>query len=98
MCLGIPGRLVERLEPLGGLDYATVDFGGVRRRVCTACVADAAVGDYVIVHAGIAIARVDPDEARRILQHLEEMGERPDDTEPAAPGPPVTEPADEIRR
>jgi hydrogenase expression/formation protein HypC len=75
MCLGVPGRLVERVEPIGGLDYGVVEFGGLRRRVCVACVPEAATGDYVIVHAGIAISRLDPAEAERILRHLEEIGE-----------------------
>lgn len=83
MCLGVPARLVERLPPEGGLDMSLVDFGGLRRRVCTACVPDAAPGDYVIVHAGIAISQVDPDEAARVLHLLEQMGELSNELSPA---------------
>jgi hydrogenase expression/formation protein HypC len=70
MCLGVPGRLVERRDD-GTLPMGIVDFGGVRRAVCLAYVADeAAIGDYVVVHAGFAITRVDEDAARRTLALL----------------------------
>jgi hydrogenase expression/formation protein HypC len=75
MCLGIPGRLVERLEAIGGLEHALVEFGGLRRRVCTSCVPDAHPGDFVVVHAGIAISTIDAEEAERVRKFLEEMGE-----------------------
>lgn len=52
-----------------------VEFAGVRRRVCLACVPEARAGDYVIVHAGIAISRVDPVEAERVFGYLSEIGE-----------------------
>jgi hydrogenase expression/formation protein HypC len=74
MCLGIPGLIVQRLAPVDELDFSLVEFAGLRRRVCTACVSDAQPGDYVIVHAGIAISRIDTDEATRLLQHLREIG------------------------
>jgi hydrogenase expression/formation protein HypC len=69
MCLGIPGRLVQTLEPMGGVALGLVEF------VCTECVPDAVPGDYVIVHAGIAISRIDADEAERLLRELAELGE-----------------------
>lgn len=73
MCLGIPGRIIERRDD-SGLAMGVVDFGGVRREVCLAYVADeAAVGDYVIVHVGFALARVDEVEARRTFEVLREM-------------------------
>lgn len=75
MCLGIPGRIVEMTDE-GGLPMGVVDFGGVRREVCLAYVADeVAVGDYAIVHVGFAISRVDEEEARRTYDILREMGE-----------------------
>ncbi len=52
---------------------AIVEFGGVRREVSVACVPDAALGDYVMVHAGIAISRVDAIEAARVLRTLREL-------------------------
>ena len=86
MCLGIPGKVVERLEPVGGLDFATVEFGGVRRRVCIACVPEVELEDYVIVHAGIAISQLDAEEAQRILQDLEKIEELNSATAESDPG------------
>ena len=75
MCLGIPARIVDRRDDLG-LPVGTVDFGGVRREVCLAYVADeVAVGDYVVVHVGFAIAKVDEAEAQRTFQVLREMSQ-----------------------
>src|SRR5260221_289491 len=78
MCLGVPGKVVERLGEADGLAYALVEFDGLRRRVCSACVPDAEPGDYVIVHAGLAISRLDADEATRLLAHLRALGEPAD--------------------
>ncbi len=75
MCLGIPGRIAERRDD-AGLAVGTVDFGGVRREVCLAYVADEVeVGDYVVVHVGFAISRVDEAEARRTFEVLREMSQ-----------------------
>jgi len=73
MCLGIPGRVVE-LHNDGGFPTGLVDFGGVRREVCLAYVAgEVALGDYVIVHVGFAISKVDEAEAKRTFEVLREM-------------------------
>lgn len=75
MCLGIPGRITE-IGDDAGLRVGTVDFGGVRREVCLAYVAEEVeVGDYVIVHVGFAISRVDEDEARKTYEVLREMSQ-----------------------
>ena len=74
MCLGIPGRIIE-VHDEGGLAMGRVDFGGVRKEACLAYVPDAAVGDYVIVHVGFAISRVDEGEALRTLEILGQMGD-----------------------
>jgi len=75
MCLGIPGRIIE-LHDAEGLPTGVVDFGGVRRDVCLAYVADeVALGDYVIVHVGFAISKVDEEEARRTFEALREMSQ-----------------------
>jgi hydrogenase expression/formation protein HypC len=75
MCLGIPGRITE-IYPSEGLPMGMVDFGGVRREVCMAYVAEEVQpGDYVVVHVGFAISRVDEEEARRTFELLEEMSE-----------------------
>lgn len=70
MCLGVPGMVLERDPMEVELASAVVDFGGVRRQVCLACVPEAQPGDYVIVHAGLAISRLDAAEAARVLAHL----------------------------
>jgi hydrogenase expression/formation protein HypC len=73
MCLGVPGRL-ERIEPNEfGIGMGTVDFGGIKKEVCLAYVPEAEVGDYVIVHVGFAISRVDAEEAHRTLALLREI-------------------------
>lgn len=73
MCLGIPGRIVEVDDnPL--MRMGKVDFGGVTREVCLAYVPEAQVGDYVIVHVGFAISRIDEEEAKETLRLLAEMG------------------------
>lgn len=75
MCLGIPGRIIT-MHGDAGITMGTVDFGGVRREVCLEYVADqVALGDYVIVHVGFAISRVDEAEARRTFEALEEMSQ-----------------------
>jgi len=75
MCLGIPGRLVEWLDRDPLLARAQIEFEGVRRVCHLACVPDAEVGDYVIVHAGVAISRIDPKAAEQLLVELRSLGE-----------------------
>jgi hydrogenase expression/formation protein HypC len=70
MCLAIPARVVE----LQGNDTAIVDLGGVRKDVSLALVEDVAVGDYVIVHVGYALTRLDPEEAEKTLAVMAEAG------------------------
>ncbi len=74
MCLGIPGEVMELREE-AGLRFAKVRFGGVMRDVCLECQLDAAVGDYVLVHVGFAIARIDKAEAERAWEVLEDLGQ-----------------------
>ncbi len=75
MCLGIPGK-IQSMRDDAGLSMGVVDFGGVRREVCLQYVADeVAVGDYVIVHVGFAITKVDEDEAKRTFEALKEMSQ-----------------------
>lgn len=73
MCLGIPGRIVEGRDD-HGIRMATVDFGGVTKDICLAYVPEAAVGDYVIVHAGFAITRLDEARAIETLEFMSELG------------------------
>lgn len=75
MCLGIPGRIVSMRDDQG-LAVGMVDFGGVRREVCLSYVADQVKpDDYVVVHVGFAITRVDEAEARRSFEVLREMSQ-----------------------
>ena len=72
MCLGIPGEVRSIAE--GVLRTGRVAFGGVLKEVCLAYVPEAQIGDYVIVHAGFAISRLDAERARRVFSYLEELG------------------------
>ena len=72
MCLAIPGRIVEIHENYG-LKMARVAFGGIIREACLQYVPEAAVGNYVLVHVGFAISKVDEEEAARTYQYLAEM-------------------------
>ena len=73
MCLGIPGRITD-IRDEAGLPMGRIDFGGVRKDACLAYLPETRVGDYVIVHVGFAISRVDEAEALRTLEILGEMG------------------------
>jgi len=81
MCLAVPGQIVSWIERDPIFASAEIDFGGVRRVCHMACVADAAVGDYVIVHAGVAISRIDATDAHRVLEDLRRLGEAEFSTE-----------------
>jgi len=70
MCLAIPARV----EQITSVDTAIVDLGGVRKEVSLALVDDVAVGDYVIVHVGYALQKLDEDEALQTLAMFAEMG------------------------
>lgn len=74
MCLGIPGKILDCFESQG-LRMAKVEFGGIVREACLECVPEAQVGDYVLVHVGFAISRIDEEEAARTYQLLEEMSQ-----------------------
>ncbi|MEV7436463.1 HypC/HybG/HupF family hydrogenase formation chaperone [Streptomyces griseoviridis] len=73
MCLAVPGRVLRTAEVDGAL-MAEVDFGGVRKEVCLQYVPDAAVGEYVVVHVGFAIQRLDEASARETLATFERLG------------------------
>lgn len=79
MCLGIPGRII-RIDD-AGRKLATVDVSGVRRQINIACIVDtehpveSCVGDWVLVHVGFAMSRIDQHEAAETLKILTELGE-----------------------
>ncbi len=85
MCLAVPGRVTDLYES-SGVPMARVDFGGIAREACLAYLPEAVTGDYVLVHAGFAISRVDEDEALKTLADLETLAELADAE--AAEGPP----------
>jgi len=76
MCLGIPGKLVE-VHAQDDLPMGKVEFGGILKDVCLAYTPEAQVGDYVLVHVGFAISRIDAAEASEIFSLLKEMKELP---------------------
>jgi hydrogenase expression/formation protein HypC len=73
MCLAVPGRVLNIAEVDGTL-MADVDFGGVRKNVCLQYIPDAAVGEYVVVHVGFAIQRLDEASAQETLANFERLG------------------------
>lgn len=73
MCLAVPGKVIEWTNRAPPFLMASVEFGGVRKKISMQCVPEAIEGDYVLVHAGVAISRVAPDEAARILEVFEEL-------------------------
>lgn len=73
MCLAVPGLLLERFEA-NGLSMGRADFGGVAREVCLEYLPELEVGDYILVHVGFAISRIDPESARQTLAELAQLG------------------------
>ena len=81
MCLGVPGRVVE-VFATDDVMMGKVDFGGVSRQVCLEHVRDVTPGDYVLVHVGFALARIDVEEAHRIYALLRELDQLDETREP----------------
>jgi hydrogenase expression/formation protein HypC len=76
MCLAIPGKIVEITAQLDDtFRSGKVSFGGISKQVNLRMVPEAVVGDYVMVHVGVAISVVDEEEARKVFSYLKEMGE-----------------------
>jgi hydrogenase expression/formation protein HypC len=73
MCLAVPGRILSIAE-VDGTVMAEADFGGVRKNVCLQYVPDATMGEYVVVHVGFAIQRLDEESAQQTLANFERMG------------------------
>jgi hydrogenase expression/formation protein HypC len=85
MCLAVPGKLVEIEGEEAMFRSGKVDFGGILKEVNLACLPDVRVGDYVLVHVGLAISKVDEEEAHKIFEYLREMEEL-DELETAGEG------------
>lgn len=78
MCLAIPGKLIEIAADANGVKMGRANFGGIVKQVCLEYTPDAELGDYVLVHVGFALSKVDEAEAKRTydaLQQLDQLGE-----------------------
>lgn len=76
MCLAIPGKIKSiELQQGGVVRMATVSFGGITKEASLEMLPDADIDDYVLVHVGVAISKVDEDEAQKTFKYLEELGE-----------------------
>jgi len=81
MCLGIPGKVVETYQE-DDILMGKVDFGGVSKRVCLEHVPEVRPDDYVLVHVGFALSRIDEAEARQVFAFLEQMNQLDELEEP----------------
>lgn len=88
MCLGVPGKVVRWLDRDPTFALAEVEFEGISRQCHMACVEDVDVGDYVIVHAGIAICKIDADQAGRVFDELRRLDLIDDEVSGSAGAPP----------
>ena len=75
MCLGVPGQVLSIDHDPLGMRMGRVSFAGINKRVCMAYLPEAEVGDYVVVHVGFAISRIDEAEAEKVFEFLAEMDE-----------------------
>lgn len=75
MCLAVPGRITSVTDDPPLMRRARVEFGGILKEISLAFVPDAAVGDYVLVHVGFAISKIDEEEAGRVFEYLRQIGE-----------------------
>jgi hydrogenase expression/formation protein HypC len=73
MCLAIPGKVLEIAEDDQGVRMGKTNFGGIVKQVCLEYTPEVACGDYVLVHVGFALSKVDEAEAKRTYELLEEM-------------------------
>ena len=77
MCLGIPGKVLEiaASEQDGAPRMGKVEFGGITKDICLAYLPEVEVGDYVLVHVGFAISKIDEEEAAEIFSYIQQIGE-----------------------
>jgi hydrogenase expression/formation protein HypC len=88
MCLAVPGKLLDIANEDPVFRTGRVSFGGVVKSVSLACVPEAKVGDYVLVHVGMALSIVDEKEAEQVFTYLREMGELEELGAPSPAAPP----------
>ena len=87
MCLAIPGKLIEISENAEGVRMGKANFGGIVKQVCLEYTPEVNTGDYVLVHVGFALSKVDEEEAARTYQLLEEMKQLSELDDPEAEEP-----------
>lgn len=75
MCLAIPGKVLDIKQDAEGTRVARTNFGGVVKEVCLEYTPDVQIGDYVLVHVGVALGKVDEAEAERTYKILQEFGQ-----------------------
>lgn len=78
MCLAIPGKVVDVFTDPHGVKMAKVNFGGIVKQACLEYTPEVEVGNYVLVHVGFALSKVDEEEAQRtfeLLQEMDQLGE-----------------------
>ncbi len=85
MCLGVPGQVVKVDENPVGMTMGLVSFGGITKEVCLAYTPEATVGDWVLVHVGFAISKIDEAHARDVFEVLKQMGELDGEFSPLPP-------------
>jgi len=78
MCLGVPGKVVRVDPDPAGMPMGIVNFAGISKEVCLAYTPDVVPGDYVLVHVGFAISKLDEEHARDVFAALKEIGELSD--------------------
>jgi len=86
MCLAVPGRVVDTYRE-NDLLMGKIDFGGVRKPACLEHIPDVKVGEYVLIHVGFALSRIDAAEASRIFEYLKELNQLDELAEPSSPAP-----------
>src|SRR5580658_4569414 len=85
MCLAIPGKLLSVAPDANGIIMGKANFGGIVKEVCLQYTPDAVPGEYVLVHVGFALGKVDEAEAARTFQILQEMGQLDELAPPSEP-------------
>lgn len=81
MCLAVPGKIISIIDNQSTVRMAKVDFAGIIKEICLEYVPEANVGDYVIVHVGFALNKIDEKEAEETLKMIKEMNEMMEDEE-----------------
>ncbi|HZR15941.1 MAG TPA: HypC/HybG/HupF family hydrogenase formation chaperone [Verrucomicrobiae bacterium] len=75
MCLAIPGKVIEIQQDDAGVRMGKASFGGIVKQVCLEYTPEVSCGDYILVHVGFALSKVDPEQARRTYEALDELNQ-----------------------